>query len=235
MAGRQIPTWLADLLERYSNIRWWLVTILGAIDPRGNTPPVRQLCDNPITAATTRADYYADYFNNPEMYTNTVVIVGNQEIFIHKFIIAQACKALATQWEPLWARSDDAMVLKVFCEATGRDVSYAGALMFFEFLYTGEIRWPDVEPDAVSAFELLVLACTYDVPFLVCAAEMVLRPAVDFDNCCSVLAFADHYHIEQLRAYCLHFTRAGYRHVRGTQDYQNLNIALRSEVQQGMR
>jgi len=60
----------------------------------------------------------------------------------------------------------------------------------------------------------------------------VLRPAVDFENCCSILAFADHYHTEQLRAYCMHFIRAGYRHVKETQDYQNLNAELRREVEQ---
>ncbi len=164
-AGYQVPKWLLKLIEDMPAVKRWLIKDLGALDLHSGTPPIKQLHDNPVTANTTLANYFADSFNNPAMYTNAVVIVGAQEIHLHKFIIAKACSVLATQWEPLWARSDDAMVLKVFCEATGSNVSHAGALTFFEFLYTGEIRWPDGDPDAVSAFELLVLASVYDVPF----------------------------------------------------------------------
>ena len=123
------------------------------------------------------------------------------------------------------------IVLDVYCEATSRNVSYGGALMFFRFLYTGVVAWPDGEPDADSAFELLVMASLYDVPFLVCAAEMVIRPAVDFENCCSVFALADHYHAGPLRPYCLHFIRAGLRHIKGLPDYQNLSDELRRELE----
>ena len=212
-----------------------MVDCLGIIDLQSATPPVKQLHDNPITAETTLAEYFAGAFNNPSMYTNAVVHVGSQAIHIHKVVIAQACRTLATQWGPLWAGSNHVMVLDVYCEATGRNVSYAGALIFFKFLYTGAITWPEGEPDPDSAFELLVMASLYDVPFLVCAAEMVLRPAVGFENCCSVFALADHYHADQLRPYCLHFIRAAFRHVKGLADYQNLSDELRQEVEQDIQ
>ena len=107
-----------------------MVKFLGIIDLQSATPPVKQLHDNPITAKTTLAEYFAGAFNNPSMYTNAVVHVGNQAIHIHKVVIAQACKTLATQWRPLWAGSNHVMVLDVFCEAIARNVSYDGALMF---------------------------------------------------------------------------------------------------------
>jgi len=70
-----------------------------------------------------------------------VVVADDQEIHFQKVIIAKACSVLATQWEPLWARSDDSMMLDVYCEPIGRNVSHAGALTLFEFLCTGQIRW----------------------------------------------------------------------------------------------
>jgi len=167
-------------------VRQWLVKDLGAKYLTTGTPPIKQLYDNPVTAETTLAKYFAGAFNISAMYTTAVVVVDNQEIHIHKVMVAKACSVLATQWEPLGARLDHRMVLDVYCEPNGRNVSHAGALAFFEFLYTGQIRWPDGNPDSDSALELLVMAPVYHVLFrvcvCVCAAEMVQRPAVDLEN-----------------------------------------------------
>lgn len=89
----------------------------------------------------------------------------------------------------------------------------------------------DSQPDWESAVELLVMACMYDVPHLVCIAEMALLGMLDTDNCCGMLAVADHHEAKQLRARCLHYIRK-LRHLPKVADSveQQLSEELQSEV-----
>ncbi|DBA67466.1 TPA: hypothetical protein ACH3X2_001749 [Trebouxia sp. C0005] len=77
-------------------VRRWLVKDLGFANLTRGTPPTKQLYDNPVTAGTTCVEYTAGTFNNPAMYTNAVVVVGNQEPHIPEVIVAKACGVLAT-------------------------------------------------------------------------------------------------------------------------------------------
>jgi hypothetical protein len=54
-------------------------------------------------------------------------------------------------------------------------ISYASALVFFAFLCTGEVRWPTGQADAATAMEVLILANTYGVAFLLCDMEVALQ------------------------------------------------------------
>lgn len=81
-------------------------------------------------------------------------------------------------------------MIDIICTVSGIRVSYNSTLIFIRCLYTGVVVWPASQPGVMTAKELLILASTFDVPFLVCTAELVLQPAVDGDNCCNVFESA---------------------------------------------
>jgi len=105
---------------------------------------------------------------------------------------------------PTWNAGNEPMQL---------DASHATATLFLICFYTGELCWPE-ESDARSrhecALELLQLADQYNVPVLLCAAEVALSQAIDENSCCVLLDVADSCHADQLKALCLHHMKQAY-------------------------
>ena len=77
--------------------------------------------------------------------------------------------------------------------------------MFLEYIYTREVNWPDNKADFLTAAQLLVLSARYDMPYLLCEAEMALRQAVTIVSCCRILRLADCHGAGQLKQYCVCF------------------------------
>ena len=221
-----MPEMLLEMLHNRPSVKQWLVKDLGMVDLLSNAPPVKQLHLNPVTAEIKMFDYLGAAFNDPSQYTNGVIVVDGQEIHVHKMILAKACQVFADHW----TQTDQPFVVEIACPVTGIRVSYASALVFFAFLYTGEVRWPTGQADAATAMEVLIMAKTYGVAFLLCDMEMALQPMVEFGTCCQLLSLADSNDAAQLRAYCLHFIRTGRRYVVYTARYQQLSQALKSVV-----
>ena len=226
-AGFCVPQMLLEMLHNRPGARQWLVKALGAVDLPSNAPPVKQLHLNPVTAKIRMSDYLGAAFNDPSQYTNGVIVADGQEIHVHKMILAEACQVFADHW----TQTDQPFVVDIACPVTTIRVSYASALVFFAFLYTGEVRWPTGQADAATAMEILILAKTYGVAFLLCDMEVALQPTVEFGTCCQLLSLADFYDATQLRAYCLHFVRTGRRYIVNTARYQQLSQALQSLVE----
>ena len=179
-----------------------LILRLGAIDLPSGAPPIKQLHSHTVITEDSMAQYLATAFNIPATYTNALVIVDQQQIHAHKVIMAQACTALADHW----ACTNKPLVIDTICTVSGIRVSYNSTLIFIRCLYTGVVVWPAGQPGIMTAKELLILASTFDVPFLVRTAELMLQPAVNVDNCCHMFESARCYSARQLQAYCLCFT-----------------------------
>ncbi len=157
-------------------------------------------------------------FNNQDAYTDAQVMSSDGVlIHVHKHIVAKACPYLAIASSPTWNAGNEPVKL---------DASHATATLFLKYFYTGELCWPE-GPDAPSrhqcALELLQLADKYNVPVLLCAAEVVLSQAVDENTCCELLDIADTYHAEQLKGLCLHRVKKAYGIVRDTEEFRALS------------
>lgn len=162
-----------------------------------------------------------------------MVSVGQRDIHFHKLVVAKGCSVLAKQWGPLWQGSRHTLAWDdiLGCTECSIKPSYSTAVVFFGFFYSWKVTWPEEAPDMASALELLVRASVYDVPFLVCEAEVALRRAVTVENCCKVLEVADHHAAQQLRTFCLHFVANGHRLVSKSESYQSFNPELLQEVE----
>ncbi len=226
-AGFCVPQMLLEMLNNRPGVKRWLIKALGAVDLPSNAPPVKQLHLNPVTAEIKMSDYLGAAFNDPSQYTNGVIVVDGQEIHVHKMILAKARRVFADHW----TQTDQPFVVDIACPVTGIRVSYVSALVFFAFLYTGAVRWPTGRADATTAMEVLIMAKTYGVAFLLCDMEVALQPTVEFGTCCQLLSLADFHDAAQLRAYCLHFIRTGRRYIVHTAPYEQLSHALKIVVE----
>ncbi|KAL3132913.1 hypothetical protein ABBQ38_006827 [Trebouxia sp. C0009 RCD-2024] len=224
---------LMTLINAQPSVKRWFIDALKVTDLHDGAPSVKQLHDNPVTATTSVAKYLAGDFNNTAAYPDAVVSIDGREIVVHKRVVAKACKVLARRWDPLWQSSSNpiAMGTSLCCESCSIHPSYDTALLFLEYFYTGEVRWPGRQAEVQTASELLVMACMYDVQHLVCIAEMALQCLLDTDNCCSILAIADHHQATQLRARCLHFIKQGHRMIKTSEQYRSLDKELQAEVE----
>ena len=223
---------LMTLIKAEPRAKRWFIDTLKVTDLHDGAPSVKQLHDNPVTATTSVAKYLAGVFNNPAAYPDAVISINGREILVHKLVVAKACSVLAKCWDPLWGASSKSVVMDTdLCDACGIHASYDTALLFLGYFYTGEVRWPGKQAEVQTAAELLVMACMYDVQHLVCIAEMALQWLLDTDNCCSILAIADHHQALQLRARCLHFIKQGHRMIKASEQYSSLDKALQAEVE----
>ena len=144
------------------------------------------------------------------------------------------CKVLARRWDPLgWGSTCDPIAIdtSLCCDSCNIHPSYTTALLFLEYFYTGEVKWPHKQADVQTASELLVMACMYDVQHLVCIAEMALQCLLDTHNCCAIFAIADHHEAVQLRAQCLHVIKQGHRLIKSFEQYGGLDHTLQGEVE----
>jgi len=150
--------------------------------------------------------------------------------------VAKACKVLARRWDPLWSATSKpiAMDKSLCCEACSVQPSYRTALLFLEYFYTGGVKWAAGQAQLGCALELLVMACMYDMQHLVCIAEMALQYMLGTENCCSILAVADHHQAMQLRARCLHFIKRGHWMIKDSEEYKLLSAELRVEVERNV-
>lgn len=222
---------LLALIDAKPEVKRFFIDTLKVTDLHDGAPAVKQLHKKPITASI--AEYLEGDFNNPAAYSDAVISIGGQDIHVHKRVVAKACKVLARRWDPLWESSarPKSIDASLCCEACSIHPSHNTALLFLEYFYTGEVRWPGKQPEVQTALELLVMACMYDVQHLVCIAEMALQCLLDMDNCCMVLVIADHHQAAQLRACCLHFIKQGYRLIRASEQYKALEKDLQAEVE----
>lgn len=211
VTGLQVPPMLAKHLVGKPAVKQWMVESLGAMDMQTGAPVTKQRHPNPVTATTTAADQFHEMFNNSAKFPDAVVVAAGQEILVHKLIIAKACTSLANHWnDTVWRNSGARATLDgTSPQCSIHDTSYDTALLFLEFFYTGQVRWPDNTADPRTAAELLVLANKYQVPYLICEAELALRSAVSLDSCCDILTLADWHFADQLKQYCLAYIAAG--------------------------
>lgn len=184
LAAIQVPKVLLDLLAAAPQVKKWMTDKLQMTDLQHRAPTVRQLHNSGVPPGVRV--YLADAFNNTEAYPDAVVSVGGRDIHLHKLVVAKGCQVLARQWGPLWQGSRHTVAWDdiLGCPECSIKPSYSTAVMFFQFLYSWKVTWPEEEPDMASALELLVMASVYDMPLLVCAAEVALRHAVTVENCC---------------------------------------------------
>lgn len=221
---------LKTLIDTQPSVKRWLIDTLKVTDLHDGAPIVKQLHDDPVEASI--AKYLAEDFNNPTAFPDGVVSVDGQQILVHKRVIAKVCSTFAKCWDPLWELSSKPTVMDPsLCEACGIHTSYDAALLFFNYFYTGKVKWPGKQAEVQTAAELLVMACMYDVQHLVCIAEMALQCLLDTDNCCLLFAIADHHQAMQLRARCLHFIKQGHRMIKASEQYSSLDEALQAEVE----
>lgn len=205
----------------------------GNVDAYLGAPGVKQLHENPVSASV--AKYLDGDFNNPAAYPDAVITIDNQEILVHKHVVAKACEVLGRRWDPLgWGSSSNPIPVdtSLCCDLCNIHPSYAAAVLFLEYFYTGEVKWP-CQADVQTVSELLVMASMYDVQHLVCIAEMALEYVLDVDNCCAIFAMADHHGAVQLRARCLHFIRQGHILIRSSEQYKRLDHTFRADVELG--
>ena len=152
-------------------------------------------------------------FNNLKHFPNAIVEAEGQHIHVHTFIIGNTSEALAKCWSnDIWHNADGIISLSHDCPGLG-DITYPIALTFLEFFYTGQVRWPDGTPDVTTAAQILVLAYKFDVPYLVCEAEMALQSLVTVDCCCPMLVLVDKHNAVRLQHHLLEYIVAGSAHM----------------------
>lgn len=224
---------LMTLINAQPSVKRWFIDTLKVTDLHDGAPRVQQLHDNPVTSITSVAKYLEGDFNNPAAYPDAIISIDGRQILVHKRVVAKACIVLARGWDPLWDSSSEPITVgtSMCCESCSIHPSYDTALLFLEYFYTGEVKWPGKRAEVQTASELLVMACMYDVQHLVCIAEMALQCLLDTDNCCSILAIADHHQALQLRARCLHFIKQGHRLIKTSEQYRSLGKELQTEVE----
>ena len=221
---------LKTLIKAQPSVRRWFINTLKVTDLHDGAPSIHQLHTAPVTKSI--AEYLAGDFNNPAAYPDAVISISGQEILVHKRVVGRACSTFAKCWDPLWESSCKPTVMDTsLCEACGVCTSYDAALLFFKYFYTGKVEWPGEQAEVQIASALLVMADMYDVQHLVCIAEIALQRLLDTDNCCSILAIADHHQALQLRARCLHFIKQGHRMIKTSEQYSSLDEALLQEVE----
>ncbi len=225
-AAFTVPPTLLQALQNYPAVRRWLVSAVGMHDLSGGDPAVLHSMDDTIKTVLFSHHMGPD-FNNQDTYTDAQVMSSDRMlIHVHKHVVAKACPYLAIASSPTWNTGNQPVML---------DASHATATLFLKYFYTGELCWPQ-GPDAPSrhqcALELLRLADQYNVPVLLCAAEVALSQAVDENFCCVLLDIADTYHADQLKALCLHRVKKAYGIVHDTEEYRALSAPLRQLVEQ---
>lgn len=232
-----MPKTLLELLNVDTAVKKWSIDKLQITDLQHQAPVVKQLRQPSAPHNLSVQQYLAGSFNNPDAYPDAVMSLNNREIHLHKLVVAKGCEVLAKRWGPLWDGNQTTVALDSLLSCTECSItpSYSTALMFFEFFYTWKVTWPDSKPDVGTALELLVMACVYNVPYLVCEAEIALRRGVTVENCCKLFEVADHHAAQQLRKFCLHFIANGHKLVKKVEGYALLSTELVQEVEQAQQ
>ena len=207
-----------------------MVEEMGVTDVYVGVTPVKQPHPNSVLVAGSTPFRLAGMFNNQQAYPDAIIFIGNEKIYLHRVVIRMTCPSLAQHFDACWSNGPIRLD-GLGCPECNITVSHSTALTFLEFLYTGNVKWSQAGPDCTSASELLLLADMYNVPYLVCEAEVALKAYTDFANCCAICNVADHHNTEQLRAYSIHFIRASQDHVRQQDDYQYLRPEPRAEIE----
>ena len=233
-AGYQVPITLLRMLNKEPAAKRWFIDELKVTDLQDGAPPVKQLHDNPVTASTSVAAYLEGDFNNSAANPDAVVTVGGVEILVHRHVVAKACEVLRRRWDPMWSGSSRPFAIdtSLSCDACSTHPSYSTALLFLEYFYTGEVKWPGSQAELGCALELLVMAGTYDVQHLVCIVEQALESMLNMENCCTILTVSDHHQALQLQERCLHFIRQGHRMIKNTLAYSILSGELKDKVEE---
>ena len=234
VAAIQMPAAILQLVEAAPGVKQWMTDTLHVTDLQHKAPTIRQLHLIPNYLNPSVCEFLANSFNTPEEYPDAVVSVGQKDIYLHRWVVAKGCDVLAQRWGPLWEGSQETLALDdiMSCQACSVKASHSTALLFFEFFYTGEVAWPEEKPDVESALELLVMASVYNIPYLVCEAEIALRHCVTVENSCMLLEIADHHQAQQLRRLCVHFIANGHRLVSKTERFRSLSPELCDEVKE---
>ena len=228
-----MPAALLKLLNAAPEVKKWMTDKLQITDLQHMAPAVRQLHKLSVHSSSPVKRYLSSSFNNPDAYPDAKVSVGQRDILLHKLIVFKGCEVMAQRWGPLWKGSRKTVALDdmLCCHECSIQPSHATAAMFFEFFYTFQIAWPDNKLDTAAALELLVMASVYNVPYLVCEAEVALRRGVTVENCSKLLEVADHHAAQQLRQFCLHFIANGHKLVSKAAGFQHLSAELLQEIE----
>ena len=209
IAGTAVPEALAKQLEGKPLVKQWMLDHLGTRDVQSGAPPVTWQHKNPLDI--TCRDFHS-IFNNRSCMPDAHVLVAGKQIWVHRAIIARVSPVLANSWNPQFNTAADtsdtvrAATLQCSCTECGiGDLPYSTGLMFLEFMYSGELKWPSTPVDSMDAAELLVLADYYDVPYLVAQAQIALCFCVSTETCCDLLRLASHHHAPHLENCCIQY------------------------------
>ena len=201
----EMPPALSKQLQGKPAVMDWLNKQLGVRDWQAGAPLVKQ--------RHTHVSKLAAKFNNQQHFPNAIVEAEGKHIHVHTLIVGNVSETLAKCWSSdIWHNAGGIISLSHNCPGLG-DITYPIALAFLEFFYTGKVRWPDGTPDFTTAAQILVLADKYDIPYLVCEAEIALQSLVTVDCCCPMLVLADKHNAVQLQQHLLAYIAAGSAHI----------------------
>ena len=228
MTVYQVPDILVDLLKKHpKDVKKWMVESLGMTDLHRGIPPVRIVSAVGVPSSTTVPAYLCDSFQDNRWSDLTVTVDGNP-IYLHKVVIAPQCSVLEAQWA---SSMDSTMTLQeTFFDSFNTNLSHSTACMFFKYFYTFKVNWPQGSPDPQSALELLCLASFYHMEHLLSVAEVALKGFVTLDNCCHMLQRAAYVRADQLKEFCLYYAANGYKMVKATEGYRQLDAVTAKEV-----
>ena len=225
-----MPLALQKLLVDKPEVKKWMIVHLHMKDLQDGAPAVRPLPSPPVHLSKSLEENLRGSFNNPEA-ADAKVQIEEQDIHLHRWVVAKGSEVLAKRWKPEWNASGTSLDSFLGCDSCGIQPSHTSALMFFQFFYTGAVTWSETDSDTASARELLVMASVCQVPHVLCEAETKLSRVMSLKNCCELLQLADHHDAQQLRKYCLHFIASMPDSVRDTEGYGCLSQELVGEVE----
>ena len=227
VTGHAVPEILLSLLQGKAAVKEWLTTRLGVVDMEKNAPTIAQPASSPITADLAMSQYLGDGFNNADN-CDAYVVIGGKHIHFSRYRVAEVSSKLASQQGCQFVHHAVQLDMHANCDSCKVKLSYPTAIMALQHCYTDNLIWPYGQPDVVTAKELLVLACSNDIPYFLAVAESVLGGFVDRANCCEMLALADCHQAHQLKRYCLHFVAQGLAFV--LSEFTLLNARVQAEV-----
>lgn len=236
-AAFEVPQDLLTLVQDDSRIIKWLIGSMHITHMTEGAPIVKISAMNPVQGVFKGPDFLLDMFNNSKRHPDLIITAHGHDILVHKCIVACGSDVLNRQWDALWLQDEHPGLSKWTIDSTACPfgnvgTAYSTAHMFFSFFYSGEVKWPDNVADAHSALELLVLASIYNVPFLVQAAEVVLKNHISNSNCFVLLTFADHHSAQQLCSFSLYYIANGFKLLSKSAEYQHLSEELSNQIKQ---
>ena len=173
LTGHAVPEIMLNLLQGKPTVKEWLTIRLGVTDMEKKAPAIAQPASSPITADLAMSQYLGDGFNNADD-CDAFVLVDCQHIYLSRYRVVEVSSKLANQQGCQFMHQAVQLDMHADCDSCKVKLSHPTAIMVLQYCYTDTLRWPYDQPDTGTAKELLVLACSYDIPSFLAVAESVL-------------------------------------------------------------